>query len=97
MKLKKHFDITYNLKKEVVRDLKIVTDILPLNICGTFYCNTNASVSEPYERYDVDIDYILYKGADVKELLDFTGTTEDIECQIIKLAPKYFEPAISEQ
>jgi len=75
-KITKPFRFTHNLTKKVVRDLKIVTETLPIEVSGTAYITPSASFDE---RFDVDVDQVIYKGMDVSELLDFAGAMEEIE------------------
>jgi hypothetical protein len=90
MKLRKNFSFTYSLTKKVVRDLKIVTEKLPLIVSVVGYQDTSASTLEPLERWTVDIEAVHYEEKNILEVLDFSGTLEQIEEAAIRYAAELF-------
>ena len=95
MKKTVQFRFTYTLTKQAVRDLKIVVDKLSLEVSGTGYFYPNNSVLDIHDRFSADIDYVVYHGKDVKELLDFTGSLEEIEEAAVKYVAKIFTEKIA--
>lgn len=85
-KITKQFDFNYNLKKKVVRDLKIVTESLPLRVTGKGYLNPSASVLEAYDRWSVDIESIEYEGKNIIEVFEYL---DDQLVEIEEAAIKY--------
>lgn len=79
MKVYLPFKFDYDLKQKVVRDLRIVTLHLPLRVEGMGCMESESPVTEPDARWTADIEAIYYDGKEVRELLDFTGTLEEIE------------------
>lgn len=75
----KEFTFHYPLKHKVVRDLKIVTEhVGDLLVEGIGYFNPSASVLDIFDRYSVDIDFVRWKGTDIKPVLEVTGAMDDI-------------------
>jgi hypothetical protein len=95
-KIKKPFSFQYNVSKKTVRNLTIVSEHIPLTITGTGYMNPGYSVADPFNRYDADIDFVIYEGKDVKQLLDFTGVLEDIEEAAHKEVARMFNETVEE-
>lgn len=89
-KKQQKFEFTHNLKKTVVRDMKLVTEYLPLTLTGIYYCDTNFSKIDVANRYDMDIEEVIYEGMNIISVLEFTGALEDIYEETIKYAPNYF-------
>lgn len=94
-KLQSSFEMTYHLKKKVVRNLKIVTDLLPLTITGVYYCDTNFPKLDVQNRYDLDIETALFEGKDIKAVLEFTDVLDGIMDEIIRYAPNYFTEKVA--
>lgn len=86
MRLQKQFDFNYNLKKKVVRDLKIITETLTIKVSGKGYFNPNASIMEPFERWSVDIESIEYEGKNIIEVFEYL---DDQLVEIEEAAIKY--------
>ena len=83
----KDFKFYYPLKNKVVRDLKIVTEhVGDLEVEGVGYFDPSASVLDIFERYSVDIDFVKWKGADIKTVLEVTGGMDEI----IEASIRYF-------
>lgn len=79
-KIRKEFTFNFQLKHNVVRDLKIVTEkICDLEVECVGYFDPNVSKLNIHDRYSVDIDFIRYEGKDIKPVLDVTELTCDIE------------------
>ena len=90
-KLQHEFEISYNLKRKVVRNARIVTEFLPLTIRGIFYCDTYYPLSDVSNRYGIDFDEIVYEGKNILPVFEFLETLDDIYDDIIEYAPNYFE------
>jgi hypothetical protein len=78
-KIKKPFRFTHTFTQKVVRDLRIVTETLDVEVSGTGYNNTNSSVTDIDEKFSIDIDFIIWKGKDVTELVEFMGCFEEVQ------------------
>jgi hypothetical protein len=89
-KLQKSFYFKHDLTKKVVRNLKIVTEKITVNVEAVGYFDPNASVLEPYERWGVDIEVVMYDGVNVRDLLTITGTIEEIEEAAHRFAAELF-------
>jgi hypothetical protein len=75
----KEFVFHYSLKRKVIRDLRIVTEhVGELVVEGVGYFNPSASVLDIFDRYTVDIDFVKWKGVDIKEVLDVTGGLDEV-------------------
>lgn len=78
-KVTKSFSFPYPLKHKVVRDLKIVTEtigVMQVNCIG--YEDTTALKTEPYDRYAVDVEAVIFDGVDVRPVLEVTGGLDDV-------------------
>ena len=81
------FSFHYPLKHKVVRDLKIITEhIGDLEVEGVGYFNPSASALDIFDRYNVDIDFVKWNGADIEPVLEVTGAIEEIQ----EAATRYF-------
>lgn len=87
-KVKKIFQFNYELKHTVVRDLRIVKETVGfLTVECVGYFNKNASpIDAIYDRYAVDIEFVRWEGADIKPVLEVTGSMDEIE----ESAVRYF-------
>jgi len=93
-KINADFSFHYPLRHKVVRDLKIVTEeVGELEVEGKAYFNPNASVLDIFERYAVDIDFVRWKGTDIRPVLEVTGAMEDITEAAIRYIAIQFENA----
>jgi hypothetical protein len=91
-KTKKEFAFHFPLKHKVVRDLKIVTEhIGDLEIEGVGYFNSNASLLDIFDRFDVDIDFVKWNGTDIKPVLEVTGAMDEITEAAIRYFAQTFE------
>jgi hypothetical protein len=73
------FRFFFPLKHKVVRDLKIVTEhVGDLQVEGIGYFNPSASRLDIFDRYSVDIDFVKWKGTDIKPVLEVTGGMDEI-------------------
>ena len=89
---RREFTFHYPLKHKVVRDLKIVTDhVGDLVVEGQCYFNPSASVLDIFDRYSVDIDYVRWKGTDIKDVLEVTGAMDDVIEATIRFVASEFE------
>src|SRR5215210_5775860 len=89
------FSFHYPLKHKVVRDLKIVTEhIGDLEVEGVGYFNPSASALDIFDRYNVDIDFVKWNGADIKPVLEVTGAMEEIQEAAIRYFAGTFENAM---
>ena len=50
------------------------------------YFNPSASVLDIFDRYAVDIDFVKWKGTDIKPVLEVTGAMDEI----VEAAIRYF-------
>ena len=74
------FQFAYPLKYKVVRDLKIVTELVgELSVEGVGYFNPSASPIDVFDRYAVDIEFVRWNGTDIRPVLEVMGNIEDIE------------------
>lgn len=85
------FMFEYPLNHKVIRDLKIVTEFVGnLNVEGKGYIDPSASRLDIFDRYSVDIDFIKWKGTDIKPVLEVCGSLDDIiEAAVRHLADRY--------
>ena len=75
----REFSFRYPLQHKIVRDLKIVTESVgDLLVEGTSYFNPSASRLDIFDRYSVDIDFVKWKGVDIKPVLEVAGVMDDI-------------------
>lgn len=87
MRIHKEFTFHYPLKHKVVRDLKIVTEhVGDMVVEGMGYFDPSASVLDIFDRYWVDIDFVKWKGTDIKPVLEVTGVMDDV----VEAAIRYF-------
>lgn len=95
-KITKPFHFIFPLKKKIVRDLKIFSDhIGDLEVEGIGYFDPGASLLDIFERFAVDIDYIRWKGTDIRLVLETTGGLEEIEVAAIRHIAREFQTGIS--
>lgn len=88
----REFTFHYPLKHKVVRDLKIVTEkVGDLEVEGVGYFNPSASVLDIFDRYAVDIDFVKWKGTDIKPVLEVTGVMDEIAEAAIRFFAHEFE------
>jgi hypothetical protein len=81
------FEFHYPLKHKVVRDLKIVTEVVgELVVEGVGYFNPSASVLDLFDRYTVDIDFVKWNGTDIRPVLEVSGGMDEIS----EAATRYF-------
>lgn len=81
------FVFHFPLKHKVVRDLKIVTEqVGELEVEGVGYFNPLASVLDIFDRYQVDVDFVKWRGTDIKPVLEVTGAMDEI----IEAAVRHF-------
>lgn len=91
-KLQQPFVFHYPLKHKVVRDLKIVTEeVGELEVQGVGYFNPSASLLDIFDRYGVDVDYVKWKGTDIKPVLEVTGGMDEILEASIRYFASEFE------
>ena len=77
----------FPLKHKVVRNLKIVTEIVGvLDVQFVGYFNPDTNPFDVNERYAVDIDAIIYNGVNIKEILEVRGDIDDI----VEAAQRHF-------
>jgi hypothetical protein len=75
----KEFVFHYPLKRKSIRNLRIVTEhVGDLIVEGVGYFDPSASVLDIFDRYSVDIDFVKWKGIDIKEVLDVTGGLDEV-------------------
>ncbi|HVF81949.1 MAG TPA: hypothetical protein VM884_08445 [Flavisolibacter sp.] len=81
------FSFHFPLKHKVVRDLKIITEhVGDLEVEGIGYFDPSASALDIFDRYNVDIDFVKWNGADIKPVLEVTGAMDEIQ----EAAVRYF-------
>lgn len=91
MKHSREFQMQYPLRHKVVRDLKIVTETVgELTITGTAYFDPSVSVLDIFERHTVDIDFVKWNGADIKPVLEVTGSMDAITEAAVRYAAQLF-------
>jgi hypothetical protein len=94
-KISKEFTFHYPLRHKVVRELKIVTEqVGELEVEGVGYFDPSASVLDIFERFAVDIDFVKWKGTDIKPVLEVTGSMEDITEAAIRYFAGEFEQSL---
>jgi hypothetical protein len=90
------FSFHFPLKHKVVRDLKIVTEhIGDLEVEGVGYFDPSASALDIFDRYNVDIDFVKWQGADIKPVLEVTGAMEEIQEAAVRYFAGAFENSIN--
>jgi hypothetical protein len=95
-KTKTEFAFHFPLKHKVVRDLKIVTEhVGDLEIEGIGYFNPNASLLDIFDRYGVDIDFVKWKGTDIKPVLEVTGAMDEITEAAIRYFAQTYESRLN--
>ncbi|HEU4633821.1 MAG TPA: hypothetical protein VFS22_07550 [Flavisolibacter sp.] len=94
-KTRKGFAFHFPLKHKVVRNLKIVTEhVGDLEVEGVGYFNPSASVLDIFDRYTVDIDFVKWKGTDIKPVLEVTGAMDEITEAAIRFFAHEFENSV---
>jgi hypothetical protein len=89
---KTEFNISYPLYRKVVRDLKIITEkVGTLQVTGTGYNDTTVPNIDVFEKYSVDIDFVYWKGVDIKEVLDYTNALDEVEEYVIRQVARLFD------
>jgi len=89
-KTSKEFSFHFPLRQKVVRDLRIVTEqVGELEVEGIGYFNPAASVLDIFDRYTVDIEFVKWKGTDIRPVLEVTGGMDEIQ----EAAVRYFAEA----
>lgn len=79
MRQRKEFIFHYPLRQKLVRNLQLVTELVgELEIEGVGYFHPSASVLDIFERYTVDIDFVKWKGTDIKPVLEVTGFMDEL-------------------
>ncbi|HZH63738.1 MAG TPA: hypothetical protein VEY10_02525 [Flavisolibacter sp.] len=90
------FSFHYPLKHKVVRDLKIVTEhIGDLEVEGVGYFDPSASALDIFDRYNVDIDFVKWNGADIKAVLEVTGAMDEIQEAAVRYFAGEFDNSVS--
>lgn len=92
MKQFKSFSFTFHLTRKIVRNLKIQTETMDLQVQGLAEFDPTRSKIDPYNRYRADIAFIYYNGVDVAPLLEFLDDTKlgEIEDAAIRHAAHLF-------
>lgn len=81
----KAFSFSYPLKNRVVRNLRLVTVLVGyLQVEGIGYFNPGFSSFDVANRYEVDIEFVKWKGTDIKPVLEVTGDMDEIEESAIR-------------
>jgi len=62
-----------------------------LEIEGVGYFNSNASLLDIFDRFDVDIDFVKWNGTDIKPVLEVTGAMDEITEAAIRYFAQTFE------
>jgi hypothetical protein len=90
-KTAREFSFHFTLKRKTVRNLKLVTEpVGKLEISGTGYFDPAASVLDIFERFSVDVDFVRWKGTDIRPVLEVTGGMEEItEASVRYFAANY--------
>lgn len=92
MKSSKTFSFHYPLRHKVVRDLRIVTEhVGDLEVEGTGYFDPSASLLDIFDRFSVDVDFVKWKGTDIRPVLEVTGAMDDIVEAAIRFFANDFE------
>lgn len=88
----REFVFHYPLKQKTVRNLRIVTEqVGELEVEGVGYFNSGASLLDIFERFQVDIDSVKWKGTDIKPVLELTGLMEEISEAAVRHFAREFE------
>lgn len=84
MKRRIAFRFTYNLEKKDER--------LPLEVSGIGYEYTTIPYTDIRNRYDADIDFIMYKGQNIVEvIMMLEDIWDEMICAAIMEAARTFE------
>jgi hypothetical protein len=95
-KIERSFRFSFPLKQKVVRDLKLVTEHLgDLEVEAIGYFNPSASRLDVFERYAVDIEFVRWKGTDIRPVLEVTGTLEEINDAAVRHFAESFEQELN--
>ncbi len=94
---KKDFRFSFPLRHQRVRDLKLVTEhVGDLQVEGVATLHPEAGVLNNLdERYEVDIDFIKWKGMDILPVLALTGLHDDIQEAALRHCVDLFENVLS--
>jgi hypothetical protein len=91
----KPFRFTHTFSQKVVRDLKIVEEYLDVEVSGSGKMHKNFSCLEIDERFSADIDFVIWKGKDVKELIEFMGCLEEVQEAALRAVANLFTNQLS--
>lgn len=80
-KFQKEFGFTYPLSHKIVRNLRIVKEhIGDLEVEGSVsFAPSVGRLTSLEDRYAVDIDFIRWKGTDIKPVLELTGLIDEVQ------------------
>jgi hypothetical protein len=80
----KSFQFSFPLSHTIVKDLKIQREhIGSLEVEGFYSLNKNESVLSD-ERFTIDIDFVRWRGKDIKPVLELTSLMDDVQEAAIK-------------
>lgn len=79
-KITKKFDLPYTISRKWGKRVESVE----VQVTGTFYCHTNQPKDEPFDRYDIDIDTVNYRGQDIREVIYLLDQLEDMENYLLE-------------
>ena len=80
-KIQKEFVFLFPLSHKIVRNLRIVTaHIGDLEVEGSVSFHPSVGrLTSLEDRYEVEIDFIKWKGTDIKPVLELTGLLDEIQ------------------
>jgi len=92
-RIEKTFAYSFPLTQKVVRNCQLVTEhIGDLMIEGVgYYDPTVSRLDTEHNRYDADIAFIKWNGADIKPVLEVTGMMDDITDATVQYIATLFE------
>ena len=90
------FRFPFPLRHKLVRDLRIVTEqVGELEVEGIGYFDPLASVLDIFDRFTVDIEYVKWKGTDIRPVLEVTGGMEEITEAAVRYFAHHFENTLN--
>lgn len=95
-KLSKQFSLNHNMNQVVTRNIngrvqRVTESIGVLFIDGTCYCDTTVPKAEPNQRYDYDLDLVMFKGVNVLPILEHFDNLDSLHGIIMKAVATKFD------
>lgn len=92
-RLQKPFAYSFPLTHKVVRNCQLITEhIGDLTVEGVGYYDPSISrLDTEHSRYDADIDFVKWNGADIKPVLELSGMMDDIADATVQYIATLFQ------